>query len=280
MANELKLLGYKNFSFLESSESTLVAKAYLAEDQRVVKIISSDSQELSILQSVAGKPHIISLHRVESIPNTTFVLLEMPFKEDRPVGSDEELKDFSRQLVEVIVFLHQQGIYYRDVKRSNIRWDGKHLVLIDFSCSMNYQDASNYPSKAVVGTRGYMAPEVLDKSKPSDIRADIWSIGVVLAYEWVRIHFGIAAAGGVFCSTVEELKNDLTRDLCSPKDFTDLIFKLMDPDPTKRLSEHLILQHPYFTSSIFPHKLRSKSAQEKKPIKQRALQNITNTIVH
>ena len=245
----LSSLGYNHAENLKSSNSTYVASVYRTKDQRVVKIAKCSSQELLILQQIGGKDHIIPLINSTpiTIPNMSndYVLLEMPYKENRAIQSAEELKLFFRQLIETMLFLHDHSIYYRDFKIGNVRWDGSYLTLIDFNCSMLFKDSKDYPSNLCVGTKGYIAPEVLDKKKLSDIRADVWSIGVMIAYEWLRLYRGVYAADSILNNGCENVFRDLSTSK-APPDLVDLLSKMLQIDPDLRIKGKDIIEHHYF----------------------------------
>ena len=249
----LTSLGYKHFEYLESSSSTLVASVYHAQDQRVIKIVKSSSQELQILQQVGGKNRIIQL--LNSVPITIpnmsndYVLLEMSYKINQQIKSGEELKIFSRQLIEIMLFLHDNGVYYRDFKPGNIRWDGNNLTLIDFNCSMLYKDAADYPTRSCVGTKGFMAPEVLDREKFSDIRADIWNIGILIGYEWLQLYRGICAAESILTCSCENIISEFQSILDAPI-LVDLLTKMLQKDPNLRINAKKLLEHPYFIPKV------------------------------
>lgn len=83
------------------------------------------------------------------------------------------------QLCEALSYLHAHQIIHRDLKPSNIMitHNGLNLKLIDFGLS----DGDSYAVlKAAAGTISYAAPELL-RGEPVDCRADIWSLGMIIA---------------------------------------------------------------------------------------------------
>jgi serine/threonine protein kinase len=83
------------------------------------------------------------------------------------------------QLCEALSYLHARQIIHRDLKPSNIMvtHNGLNVKLIDFGLS----DADSYAVlKAAAGTASYAAPELL-RGEPVDSRADIWSLGMIIA---------------------------------------------------------------------------------------------------
>lgn len=83
------------------------------------------------------------------------------------------------ELCEALQYLHSKQIVHRDLKPSNvlITHNGYNCKLIDFSLS----DCDDYDVlKLPAGTRYYMAPEVLQENESLDLRADIYSLGVII----------------------------------------------------------------------------------------------------
>lgn len=98
--------------------------------------------------------------------------------------------DWARIIMEscdALSYIHRSGIIHRDVKASNIMIDRHDLIRLgDFGISQFFSPRrslqaaqSDSPSFDGMGTRDYMAPEMLDASAIIDHRADIFSLGVV-----------------------------------------------------------------------------------------------------
>lgn len=78
------------------------------------------------------------------------------------------------QIVDALVYLHQNDITHRDIKLENILIDGKthHIKIIDFGLAYY-----GLPCKGIVGTSGYFAPEMIYSSENYDHSCDMWSLG-------------------------------------------------------------------------------------------------------
>jgi serine/threonine protein kinase len=92
------------------------------------------------------------------------------------------------QLAEALAYAHQQGMLHRDIKPGNILFsDETHtqVVLTDFGLArlLDDGDAKLTMTGAMIGTPTYMSPEAV-RGEPCDVRADLYSLGVVL-YEMV-----------------------------------------------------------------------------------------------
>jgi serine/threonine-protein kinase len=102
-----------------------------------------------------------------------------------PVGA---IVDLVLQACEAVAEAHAAGIIHRDLKPKNLflaaTVDGRPLVkVLDFGISKVEsapEDMSLTRTTEVIGSPSYMSPEQLRASKEVDVRADIWSLGVIL----------------------------------------------------------------------------------------------------
>jgi len=87
-----------------------------------------------------------------------------------------------KQLVSALGFIHSKGIAHRDLKPENLLFDKDYnLKIVDFGFSYIYQKGENPRTmmRTELGTKGYMAPEILDHTKYTE-KADIFAAGVIL----------------------------------------------------------------------------------------------------
>jgi serine/threonine protein kinase len=85
-------------------------------------------------------------------------------------------------LIKGVAYLHKFCIAHRDIKPENLVVDRDFcLKIIDFDVAMEVND-ENEVVEGQCGTRGWMAPEIEEKSMYSPIKADRWSTGQVLLY--------------------------------------------------------------------------------------------------
>ena len=100
-----------------------------------------------------------------------------PFLETKPSAAIR--LSIIEQLLDALSFLHERQIIHRDIKPSNIliTRNGSTVKLIDFGVS----DTDDYVTfKQPAGSMAYIAPEQLE-GKPIDNRADIYSVGKIIA---------------------------------------------------------------------------------------------------
>jgi serine/threonine-protein kinase len=88
-----------------------------------------------------------------------------------------------RQVASALDMAHSFGMVHRDIKPDNIMFDGDGVVrLADLGIAKatGDHDANLTVEAAVFGTPSYMSPEQARDSRKVDIRADIYSLGIVL----------------------------------------------------------------------------------------------------
>lgn len=94
----------------------------------------------------------------------------------------EEARHILRQVSRGLLYAHERGVVHRDIKPSNIFVETSGRVkLMDFGIAGGPVGEAAFASLGVMGTPGYIAPEVLF-GEGVDGRADIYALGVV-AYE-------------------------------------------------------------------------------------------------
>jgi len=103
-------------------------------------------REVSLLEQLKH-PHIIEYLGTQRVESTLFVFLELASEGSilqflREFGAMKEqlFIKFSKQILEGLSFLHNQGIIHRDIKPSNMLIDkGGVVKLSDFGCSIQVE---------------------------------------------------------------------------------------------------------------------------------------------
>ncbi len=176
---------------MQLSHILTVYRPSVPSKEFIAKEVREESNELEILKFLnAFQPqpeHIILLHDWFQTQSTSWAILpKMDSVADYVMVSPNEL---SRNLVQVcwglimgVGFLHRHCIAHRDIKPDNLLVDGDFcLKIIDFDIAMQVKD-ENEEVNDECGTERWMAPEIVEKSMYSPIKADRWSTGLVLLY--------------------------------------------------------------------------------------------------
>ncbi|GJM99232.1 hypothetical protein PR202_ga16315 [Eleusine coracana subsp. coracana] len=144
----------------------------------------------------------------------------------------------------VHLLCHENGVMHRDLKPENFLFLNKSedspLKAIDFGLSVYFKPGDRFTE--VVGSGCYMAPEVLNRSYGPEI--DVWSAGVILHILlcgfppfWGDSDEKIAQAilrGGI------NLQRDPWHKVSQSA--KDLIRKMLDPNPSNRLTAKQVLE--------------------------------------
>jgi hypothetical protein len=105
------------------------------------------------------------------------------FDEPKSVLSWEQRFKIIKGLASGLLYLHEEWekvVVHRDIKSGNVLLDSEfNARLSDFGLAKLYERGSNPSTSRVVGTLGYMAPELTRTGKPTT-RSDVFSFGVLL----------------------------------------------------------------------------------------------------
>jgi eukaryotic-like serine/threonine-protein kinase len=105
----------------------------------------------------------------------------------RQVLNETQTIDFLFDVLEILEFVHQQGVIHRDIKPSNLirrKQDGK-MTLIDFGAvkeigTLAFDTSKQKVQTQVIGTPGYMSPEQ-NNGKPV-YSSDIYALGKTVIF--------------------------------------------------------------------------------------------------
>ena len=155
------------------------------------------------------------------------------------------------QIFSAVNYCHNINIIHRDLKPENIlieKSEGKGYMIkiIDFGTAKIYE--KNKSEKKVIGSSYYIAPEVLVENYNE--KCDLWSCGVIL---YILLS-GKPPFGGKSDEIILE-KIKIGKYNMEIKEFEnisneakDLIQKLLEKNPKKRLSASIALKHAWFKS--------------------------------
>lgn len=106
--------------------------------------------------------------------------LEARVREGGPLDADD-LHALAAGLHDALAAVHAAGVLHRDVKPANVLLTDDGPVLIDFGLAQGTEDVRVTSTGIVVGTPGYLAPEILDGDEPGE-SADWWGWSAALAF--------------------------------------------------------------------------------------------------
>ena len=195
--------------------------------------------------------NIIKLYNVYEDEETINIIMEYAkegnlyhlIKKEKNGFSEQKSYEFFIQIINAVYYLHSNNIIHRDIKPENILiGDDNNLKLCDFGWAkeLTLENRSTF-----CGTMEYMAPEIVG-SENYDYSVDIWSLGILL-YELLFGHSPFNADSNkniIFNIKKHELNYDNENKKIS-NSCKDLIERLLNENPQKRLRIKDILEHPF-----------------------------------
>ena len=200
-----------------------------------------------------------------------------PFKED-------VCKYFFKQMLQGIHYIHSKGFSHRDLKPENILLDKMYDVKIvdfGFACPLEGRDGSG-TNRSLIGTPGYMAPEILAKQPYQGQVVDLFALGVILFILYSgHPPFSMANEEDNYYKLLATNRSDLFWKAHSNRktegffseDFKDLLTCMLQFHPHQRLCIADIIGHPWMASGgvASSESVRAEFANRHEINKQRAL---------
>lgn len=223
----------------------VVAKVVKSNDLRVQREI-----EIVTENKILNVPQMLEIKKVKTESNETYLCIIEQYiqgdlltaKLDGGKLSTKEGVKLIETLLKIVVQLEDINVVHRDIKPDNIICgiDGEYY-LIDFGIARQLNKVSLTMTQAVVGphTPGYGAPELFQYSKSDiDIRADLFSIGVVLFQSLTGEHPFITgdemSVNEIWYRTKTVLPKDILIDGDINRQFLSFIQTLMQKHATRR----------------------------------------------
>ncbi|CAH2070697.1 unnamed protein product [Thlaspi arvense] len=211
-------------------------------------------REIQIMHHLSEHPNVVRIKG--TYEDSVFVHIVMEVCEggelfDRIVSkghfSEREAAKLIKTILGVVEACHSLGVMHRDLKPENFLFDSPNddakLKATDFGLSVFYKPGQYLYD--VVGSPYYVAPEVLKKCYGPEI--DVWSAGVILYILLSGVPpFWAETESGIFRQILQgkiDFKSDPWPSISEGA--KDLIYRMLDRSPKKRISAHEALCHPW-----------------------------------
>ncbi|VAI40169.1 unnamed protein product [Triticum turgidum subsp. durum] len=142
-------------------------------------------REVKALQKL-NHPNIVQLKEVTMENHELFFIFEHMdcnlydvIRERSAPFSEEEIRKFMLQILQGLVYMHNNGYFHRDLKPENLLVTNGIVKIADFGLAREV--CSSPPYTDYVSTRWYRAPEVLLQASAYTPSIDMWAIGAILA---------------------------------------------------------------------------------------------------
>jgi [calcium/calmodulin-dependent protein kinase] kinase len=135
--------------------------------------------------------------------------------------------------------VHAQGVVHRDIKPDNLLLTNENVLkIVDFGVSEMFEKSSEMLTAKSAGSPAFLPPElcVARHGEISGKAADVWSMGVTLyCLRFGKLPFERIGVLDLY----EAIRTDvLTYPPDTDHDFLDLMEKLLEKDPAKRIKMH------------------------------------------
>lgn len=191
--------------------------------------------------------------------------------------TNEHFQFFTYQILRGLKYVHSASVLHRDLKPSNVLLNAScDLKIADFGLARTSTESNNFMTEYVV-TRWYRAPELLLSCDTYDSAIDVWSVGCMVAEMLLRrpllpgkdyidqlkliiktlgtpssseLDFITAPKARAYIEALPKSpKADMRRIFpgASPMAI-DLVEKMLQFDPTRRITVDEALKHPWLAA--------------------------------
>jgi serine/threonine protein kinase len=204
------------------------------QDWKQLELFEREAKVLSQL-SHPQIPQYLDYFHVDTPDNRAFYIVQQ-LAPGKPLtewvhcgwwGTEAEVKDIARQLLEILKYLHQQSppLVHRDIKPHNIiRSDDGLVFLVDFGSVQNVYHSTFLKGSTVAGTYGYMAPEQFRGAAVPG--SDFYGLGATILY--LLTHRSPAEL------PQERLKLSFRNHVNISRHFADWLETMLEPDVIDR----------------------------------------------
>jgi len=266
--------------------SIFIVRHKKTSQQRILKRICKKNTNRDMIENewAAGRTlrHNRMVRIYERLDTFDYIFFVMEFAQGLDLFTTYELKKFvplpeigvkhiAQQLLDVLSYCHSKGVAHRDIKLENIMLDRKARVkLIDFGLCC-FPDTTDPTLEKWCGTMSYVAPvsktspfsiltllslfekkEILCKEKYDPYKGDVWSFGVIIyallygAYPYGTDDIVKRRKNQVKDSWITWDDEELDWEIKISQNAKDLITRMMNIDPDKRLTMGEVKRHEWF----------------------------------
>jgi mitogen-activated protein kinase kinase kinase len=224
-------------------------KSMLEALEREIELLKTMQHEniVQYLDSYADGTHLNIF--LEYVPGGSVVALL------RNYGAFEEplVRNFVKQILHGLNFLHDRDIIHRDIKGANILVDNKSCIKIsDFGISKKVESDLLVSARAhrpsLQGSVFWMAPEVVKQTSYTR-KADIWSLGCLVVemisgtHPWANLN-QMQALFKIGSHAKPEIPEEISPEA------VDFLNKTFELDHNNRPAADTLLQHAFITEEF------------------------------
>ena len=208
--------------------------------------------EINLMKNLRHK-YIVKILDTFETENYILIVMEnisggdlLSFVKKRTKLNEKISRYIFKQILEAIKYIHSKNIVHRDIKLDNVLIDlNNNIKLCDFGVGKIIQENEILDEQC--GTPAYIAPEILENKGYVGWGVDVWSSGVVL-------YAMLSGTVPFKANNLHDLQNIIIsgnfkeiNDISKP--CNDLLHKLLEINPKKRISIDEALKHPWIVGN-------------------------------
>ncbi|XP_050688434.1 serine/threonine-protein kinase PLK4-like [Eriocheir sinensis] len=215
-------------------------------------LINRVRQEVTI-HSRLSHPSILQLYTFFEDHHHVYLILELCVKGELQkhlknlgrVLTESEAREYLRQIIDGMLYLHSKAIIHRDLTLSNILLDTQHHVKIaDFGLATQLLRPDDRHT-TMCGTPNYISPEVVTRSSHG-LESDVWSLGCMLFIMLVG-HPPFDTKGLKESIFTKVVMGDYKVPSYVSAEARSLIADCLQKNPKERIKLELVPSHPFMT---------------------------------
>ena len=258
----------ENYTFLKTIGEGTFGKVKLAlhkltQEKVAIKILEkkkiNSKKDLERIEKeikymkILNHPNIVKIYEIIEDENNFYIVMEyVPGGElfnyivKNKRLTENEASFFYSQIIHIIQEIHKHKICHRDLKPENLLLtQNKTIKIIDFGLSNEYIDYLMTPC----GSPCYASPEVIKGMKYSGLGIDLWASGIILFSMLCGYLPFDDKNNDVLFKKILKCKIEFPKNnnVIISENAKDLILKILQLEPAKRITLDEILVHPFLT---------------------------------
>ena len=254
-----------------------------------------DLEEIKYMRILGYHPNVVQLHDVIYEPKLFRLSLILDFMDfdllrllSTPSFFQEDVVHYSQQIISGINYIHSAIFIHCDIKPENVMINLRTRELKIGDLGSLIEDPGEYKKGEYICTRWYRAPEILLKSKHFGSAIDVWSAGCVIAemilkkplfpgqdtlHQLQLIHDSLhhvptqeqldaMEADARYRADMFALSDPLPQGIkerlttfCENESLIDAVVRMLEYDPSKRITTHELLDMDIFASQPSSRKM-------------------------
>ncbi|KDO29061.1 ULK/ULK protein kinase [Saprolegnia parasitica CBS 223.65] len=165
---------------------------------------------------------------------------------------ETSLQTFGHDLVHGLHYVHSHGVLYCDLKPANVLVDEYgSLKLADFGLARRIPTIETLEKDPLApGSPHYMAPELFEATPVHSFASDFWALGCVLYELRVGVQLFPHRDFNQLRHSIQTTHLAFPEAVDMSEPFKDLLRRLLEPDPARRMTWTELVQHPFWDAAL------------------------------